>query len=132
MTIVPGEHRVEHPALRSDIAFKNQTICSKKGNLICSITNTRATLHVVISKWCAICTERQMVDKSANLIALAQQNNRLLLALLQLWVQDQQPLAEPERMEYRLAEAGLTYHEIAQLLGKKPDAVRMLLKRRKA
>lgn len=74
------------------------------------------------------------MDRSDETAKLLQQNNRLLLALLQLWVQDQPAAGKGSpavKTEYRLAAAGLTYHEIALLLGKKPDAVRMLLARNK-
>ena len=72
------------------------------------------------------------MDRSDETTKLLLQNNRLLLALLQLWVQDQPAAGKGSpaiKTEYRLAAAGLTYQEIAQLLGKKPDAVRMLLAR---
>jgi hypothetical protein len=65
-----------------------------------------------------------MVDKHED-------QTRLLLALLQLWVQDHRSDDSSIKIEFRLAAAGLTYHEIAGLLGKKPDAVRMLLARNK-
>jgi DNA-directed RNA polymerase specialized sigma24 family protein len=37
--------------------------------------------------------------------------------------------AEPRRTEVLLDEAGLTYAQIAEVTGKKPDAVRMAIKR---
>jgi DNA-directed RNA polymerase specialized sigma24 family protein len=57
-----------------------------------------------------------------------EKNNRLLMASLALQAAGYKGEV---RIEYVLAEQGLNYQEIAQILGKKPDAVRMLLKRRK-
>jgi DNA-directed RNA polymerase specialized sigma24 family protein len=61
------------------------------------------------------------------------ENNRLLRALLWLYVQDYEGQGRPKerRTELVLAEAGLTYQDIATLLDKRPDAVRMMLARNK-
>ncbi|MEN3282730.1 MAG: hypothetical protein V7607_3870 [Solirubrobacteraceae bacterium] len=40
--------------------------------------------------------------------------------------------ADPKRTEVLLDEAGLTYAQIAEVTGKKPDAVRMAIKRASA
>lgn len=58
----------------------------------------------------------------------AAQNNRLLKAVVGLLAAQN---ASQERIELVLAAYGLTYVDIAEVLGKKPDAVRMLLKRNK-
>lgn len=63
------------------------------------------------------------------LLTEIQKNNRLLLASIVLQAQNISP--EGERIELVLAKAGLTYQEIAQVLHKKPDAVRMMLARNK-
>lgn len=59
------------------------------------------------------------------------ENNRLLWALLRLYVQNREEQGETKsrRIELVLADAGLTYQDIAMLLNKKPDAVRMMLAR---
>lgn len=56
-------------------------------------------------------------------------NSQLLRAVLQLLILDYERQGSGERIELVLAASGLGYQEIADLLGKKPDAVRMLLKR---
>lgn len=60
-----------------------------------------------------------------------QKNSRLLQAVLMLQVRDYQKKGGSERIELLLAASGLGYQDIAEVLGKKPDAVRMLLKRNK-
>lgn len=57
-------------------------------------------------------------------------NERLLKALLALELTRHDPAVE--KHELLLARVGLGYQDIAEVLGKKPDAVRMLLKRNKA
>lgn len=66
------------------------------------------------------------------LLEEVRENNRLLRALLALYVKDyeKRPGGEDkQRVELLLAAAGLGYQDIALLLNKKPDAVRMLIKR---
>jgi hypothetical protein len=62
--------------------------------------------------------------------------NDILLAILALLVngREQSIPDKPDqvRTELVLANAGLSYATIAQLLGKKPDAVRMMISRAKA
>lgn len=58
-----------------------------------------------------------------------QKNNRLLRALLTLHMEDYGSKEGAERQELVLARAGLGYQDIAEILNKKPDAVRMFLKR---
>lgn len=58
-------------------------------------------------------------------------DNRLLRALLFFKVEEYQQQGGQERPELLLARAGLEYQEIADILDKKPDAVRMYLKRNK-
>lgn len=74
-----------------------------------------------------------MADKSAAIEKLVQENNRLLKAAVGLLAQDydRRAGAESERIELVLAATGLGYKEIAAVLGKKPDAVRMMLARNK-
>lgn len=60
-----------------------------------------------------------------------QKNARLLQAILFLQLDNYVRQGGAEKPELLLARAGLGYQDIAELLGKKPDAVRMLLKRRK-
>ena len=74
-----------------------------------------------------------MADKSAAIEKLIQENNRLLKAAVGLLAQDydRRAGAESERIELVLAATGLGYKEIAAVLGKKPDAVRMMLARNK-
>ena len=55
-------------------------------------------------------------------------DNALLRAVALLLIADYEG---GERLELLLARAGLGYQEIAELVNKKPDAVRMLLKRHK-
>jgi len=62
------------------------------------------------------------------LLAELQAQNRLLMASLALNARGY--TGEP-RIELLLAEQGLNYQEIAQILDKKPDAVRMLLRRKR-
>jgi DNA-directed RNA polymerase specialized sigma24 family protein len=61
--------------------------------------------------------------------------DRILLAILRLAIADREERAKPDlvkrRVEVLLDEAGLSYQEIATLVGKKPDAVRMLISRSK-
>jgi DNA-directed RNA polymerase specialized sigma24 family protein len=66
-----------------------------------------------------------------NLVSEIQKNNRLLQAVIGLLALDYEKSGRDERIELVLAASGLGYQEIATALGKKPDAVRMLLKRNK-
>lgn len=65
------------------------------------------------------------------LVEEVQKNSRLLQAVLGLLARDYQERHPNERIELTLAASGLGYQEIADALGKKPDAVRMLLKRKR-
>ena len=60
-----------------------------------------------------------------------QKNNRLLKAVLQLLLLDHQQRAGESvpRAELLLTAYGLSYQEVAEIVNKKPDAVRMLVKR---
>ena len=62
--------------------------------------------------------------------------NELLLAILALLVNSREQMVadKPDqvRTEIVLANAGLSYGTIAQLLGKKSDAVRMMISRARA
>jgi DNA-directed RNA polymerase specialized sigma24 family protein len=60
-----------------------------------------------------------------------QSNNRLLKAVLQLLLQDYRQRAGEGsvRPELLLTAYGLNYQEVAEIVNKKPDAVRMLIKR---
>ena len=60
-----------------------------------------------------------------------QKNNRLLKTVLQLMLLDYQQRAgeSAPRPELLLTAYGLSYQEVAELVNKKPDAVRMLVKR---
>lgn len=64
-----------------------------------------------------------------NFKAELQRNNRLLQALLALHMEAYGSKEGAERQELVLARAGLGYQDIAEILNKKPDAVRMFLKR---
>ena len=67
-----------------------------------------------------------------NLTEEVQKSNRLLKAVLLLSVREYQQQGDSsEKIELLLAASGLGYQDIAEILGKKPDAVRMLLKRKK-
>jgi hypothetical protein len=55
---------------------------------------------------------------------------RLLIAILSLLTKiHESKLKKNQRIEFELADLDLYYQEIAAILGKQPDAVRMLLKR---
>lgn len=76
---------------------------------------------------------RTMADKSAAIEKILQENNRLLRAAVGLLAQeyDHSAGSDSERIELVLAASGLGYKEIAAVLGKRPDAVRMMLARNK-
>lgn len=61
------------------------------------------------------------------------ETNQLLRAVIALLVHEYEsnPINNGQKIELLLAASGLGYQEIASILGKKPDAVRMLLKRNK-
>ena len=63
------------------------------------------------------------------LISEVQRNSRLLQGVIGLLALDYEKNDKSERIELILAASGLGYKDIADALGKKPDAVRMLLKR---
>ena len=63
------------------------------------------------------------------LIEEVQKNSRLLQAVLMLQTREYQKEGGSERIELLLAASGLGYQDIATVLNKKPDAVRMWLAR---
>jgi DNA-directed RNA polymerase specialized sigma24 family protein len=62
--------------------------------------------------------------------------NEILLAILALLVDSREQIladkSDQVKTELILANAGLSYGTIARLLGKKPDAVRMMISRARA
>ena len=71
-------------------------------------------------------------DENASIVTGALSVESLLLALLTLQIEEREAKGfdlDRTKTEVLLASAGLSYQQIAAMMNKKPDAVRMMLSR---